>query len=234
MIQPGKVGQAMFETLETRRFLSATALWRGSNLVVRGTPKADEIHINVTMIPSGGSAVVTVNDEQLFAAFVLNFDDRFPGRYVVHARGGADRITISQEYGASTPVLIRGGGGDDVMRLEAMGGFEAKVWGNAGDDRIEFAPALGGFSMPTTIHGGSGDDVITFPAVVKESDVETASANLFGDGGDDVLIGGDASDRLVGGRGNDTLRGRDGNDMLIGGRGTDELDGGDGEDVERG
>nr|MCU0885767.1 hypothetical protein [Beijerinckiaceae bacterium] len=64
--------------------------------------------------------------------------------------------------------------------------------------------------------------------------------SLFGNDGDDVLLGGagndtlsggDDEDTLVGGDGNDSLSGGDEDDLLEGGAGNDILAGNDGEDV---
>lgn len=54
---------------------------------------------------------------------------------------------------------------------------------------------------------------------------------LYGDGGNDNLIGGTGNDMLFGGIGNDTLNGNDGNDILDGGEGDDFLYGGAGDDT---
>src|SRR5690606_19608326 len=80
---------------------------------------------------------------------------------------------------------------------------------------------------------GDGDD--TANAAVAGVAVE-----LFGEGGDDTLIGGVSDDTLDGGSGNDllagnlgddVLRGQSGNDSLQGGAGADTLDGGSGDDT---
>jgi len=54
---------------------------------------------------------------------------------------------------------------------------------------------------------------------------------LFGNTGNDLIIGGDGDDHLSGSTGADDLRGQNGNDKLIGGAGADTLDGGLGNDV---
>ena len=79
------------------------------------------------------------------------------------------------------------------------------------------------------IHGGAGADYIV------------ANAVIFGDAGDDVLMGagglfpllidgGDGDDRIRGNAGADTLLGRDGNDRIFGGAGNDRIEGGLGRD----
>ena len=57
---------------------------------------------------------------------------------------------------------------------------------------------------------------------------------LFGNAGDDDLIGADGEDTLNGGEGADSLQGNDGDDTLLGSRGEDELYGGEGNDILRG
>jgi Ca2+-binding RTX toxin-like protein len=57
---------------------------------------------------------------------------------------------------------------------------------------------------------------------------------LFGDFGNDTLIGGGAADELDGGVGDDLLDGRQGNDRVIGDAGNDTLRGGDGADTLNG
>ncbi|MBB4591541.1 putative Ig domain-containing protein [Xanthomonas cannabis] len=70
-------------------------------------------------------------------------------------------------------------------------------------------------------------------------DTHTIGVSLYGEEGDDVLIGGAGSDLLDGGTGNDVISGSagqdvvfggDGNDLLSGGTGNDRLDGGEGTD----
>ncbi len=56
------------------------------------------------------------------------------------------------------------------------------------------------------------------------------SGKVFGDDGDDKLVGGNKADKLYGGNGDDDLRGGKGNDRLDGGQGDDELNGGKGTD----
>lgn len=67
--------------------------------------------------------------------------------------------------------------------------------------------------------------------------IETGSAfedDLFGQGGNDDLSGGNANDRLFGGNGMDSLNGGFGDDLLVGGDGSDTLTGGFGIDTVEG
>src|SRR5688500_1608154 len=55
-------------------------------------------------------------------------------------------------------------------------------------------------------------------------------AQVVGDGGDNVLVGGDGADTIDGLAGNDVLNGRGHADRLLGRGGNDTLRGGDGSD----
>jgi cyclophilin family peptidyl-prolyl cis-trans isomerase/PKD repeat protein len=114
------------------------------------------------------------------------------------------------------------------------------VGGTAGNDKITLAPVAGGkvkvsfgktvigTFKPTgrmQVFGRGGSDSITISKGISYK------ADLFGEAGNDTLMGGDANDILVGGAGNDSLAGNGGRDILIGGVGTDKLDGGAGDDI---
>jgi Ca2+-binding RTX toxin-like protein len=70
--------------------------------------------------------------------------------------------------------------------------------------------------------GGAGND--------RFSNTSTTPSDAFGQGGNDVLLGGTTSDYLQGGDGNDTLYGSSGADTLLGGAGNDQLLGQGGHD----
>jgi hypothetical protein len=58
--------------------------------------------------------------------------------------------------------------------------------------------------------------------------------HVYGNGGNDILVGGQGQSFLKGGNGNDILRGRGGNDYVHGDSGNDRMYGGNGIDVLRG
>src|SRR5258705_9597736 len=76
------------------------------------------------------------------------------------------------------------------------------------------------------VFGGGGNDTIT----LDESNGALPAAQLFGEKGNDTLIGGSGNDQLFGGTGNDILLGKGGNDLLFGRDGNDTLTGGGGRD----
>lgn len=72
-------------------------------------------------------------------------------------------------------------------------------------------------------HGGSGNDYFNNNTVVPSF--------IYGNAGDDRLIGSNSFDVIEGGDGNDELIGNEGNDKLWGGNGVDFLVGGHGYDI---
>jgi len=63
---------------------------------------------------------------------------------------------------------------------------------------------------------------------------EAGADRLFGQGGADILGGGDGGDRLFGQGGSDTVSGGAGGDRVVGGTGRDVLAGGEGRDLLNG
>jgi Ca2+-binding RTX toxin-like protein len=82
---------------------------------------------------------------------------------------------------------------------------------------------------------------ITLIQIICGAGNDYASANnvtvpcvIFGEAGNDTLIGGSGNDTLVGGNGNDSLQGMNGDDSLEGDMGNDTLYGGPGDDYLNG
>ncbi|HOP98099.1 MAG TPA: calcium-binding protein [Verrucomicrobiota bacterium] len=80
------------------------------------------------------------------------------------------------------------------------------------------------------IFGRAGHDHLS----LDEANGALPAAYLFGEAGNDTLIGGSSADTLNGGTGNDTLLGKGGADSLYGGDDDDTLTGGDGGDLAYG
>jgi Ca2+-binding RTX toxin-like protein len=143
---------------------------------------------------------------------------------------GADKLTGSPhgdvlDGGPGTDAMDAGEGIDTLSyagRPDAVAvDLGAPTAGAPGeDDRVA------GFEQAT---GGEGADVLRVGAAAALPS-PTIRRSLRGEGGDDVLEGGESQDVLDGGAGNDQLAGGVGDDYLEGGPGDDALDGGAGAD----
>jgi Ca2+-binding RTX toxin-like protein len=157
---------------------------------------------------------------------------------VIHGGSGNDTIV-----GISGDHIFYGEGGDDFLD-----GGEGRAYldGGAGNDKI--VVRVGGYGA----NGGAGiDTVVLQPTIYSDHYTLNERDGYLGEDtyitgfealewqggwGDDVVHGGNYSDRLAGGTyGNDSLYGEGGNDVLTGGYyGDDRLFGGDGNDTIRG
>ncbi|MDO9378485.1 MAG: calcium-binding protein, partial [Nocardioidaceae bacterium] len=116
------------------------------------------------------------------------------GDDVIYGDAGADVID-----GGAGSDTIYGGSGADVL----LGGDDTSydyLHGEDGDDQLTAGSAGG------TLLGGNGNDRLTAG--------EVGSA-VYGDAGDDILIGGSGNDYLDGGAGNDEISGGGGNDAIF-------------------
>lgn len=80
------------------------------------------------------------------------------------------------------------------------------------------------------IFGRAGNDQLS----LNEVNGALPTAQLFGEDGNDTLIGGSGADLLEGGNDSDILLGKGGSDTLYGGDGADTLTGGDADDIVEG
>jgi Ca2+-binding RTX toxin-like protein len=131
----------------------------------------------------------------------------------------------------SYPEIYLGAGQDGLSDGGTTDG--ARVWGQAGDDRItvgEDAIAHAGDGNDNVqsvgphalLDGGKGNDVVSGGDGHQE---------LYGGDGNDTIYGSYDNDTLYGGKGNDVLYGNTGKDVLYGNSGNDKLYGGPGKDV---
>jgi serralysin len=165
--------------------------------------------------------------------------------YVVHYRL-EDGPPITPGPGCSRP----GGEADTVVicDLHESGDFSPHMIVDLGDrgDSIDIRAG-----EENVVHGGPGDDVLSSGIFGAEdlfgddgndvlvgprahggpgNDVVYARGSASGDDGNDTMIGSDRGQTLDGGRGNDLLLGNGGRDFLYGNSGDDELRGGIGDD----
>ena len=136
-------------------------------------------------------------------------------------------------------LVITGTSDADTIYLWSSGTANTvHAWMNG----ISFGP----FVLPTggrvVVRAGVGNDQVFASDLYVGADIygETGHDLLVGGYAGDLLDGGDGIDRLWGGFGNDMLRGgngndflygREGNDILLGGAGNDTLEGFDGRDL---
>lgn len=176
-----------------------------------------------------------------------NFDDRliivghssfYPG--LTREGGGASEIEIALSLGAGTDtvtlygydvseeiVLTTGGmdvGYDGDEDITTAGVERVRFYSLGGNDTLVAYAYAGGGTL--YFHGGDGDDLV---------DSGSAQADhLYGDEGNDDLLGGGGADRVYGGPGNDYCSGGAGDDMFFAdpiADGNDRYYGGDGVDT---
>lgn len=209
------------ERLESRRLFSATLA--DGVLYIAGTKRADSLHFEVEVSPSGSSASLTINGKELpqnlFPRGPGGFELVLPNRVVIRAGGGNDRINI--DFGNYRPALvILADAGADRVTIE--GTSRALVRSGPGDDFVH--------ALAATVDGGQGDDELRFGGA-SEAYGGDGQDTLVGFDGADYFDGGAGDDELYGASGNDTLLGGQGHDRLIGGAGMDQLSGGPGNDA---
>lgn len=139
---------------------------------------------------------------------------------------GADTLRVRYPNGSVTLPSIRfdGGAGNDRVL----------VYGSGEDDRIHLIEnAAFAVNVPAntislsnieslTVWAGNGNDEI------DASGLRRLRATIYGESGNDYLVGGEARDTIYGGWGNDRIAGNGGNDALFGQWGDDILFGGAG------
>ncbi len=145
--------------------------------------------------------------------------------------------------GTGNDILLGGAGDDALSGLDGVDSYD----GGADDDRLAVD------ADDTSFQGGSGKDTLDATAAASGitldmvatglevffgsafDDIVTAAGSavaveIRGNGGNDILTGGNAGDLMFGGDGVDTLTGNDGNDYQNGGTGADNYDAGNHDD----
>jgi len=159
-------------------------------------------------------------------------------------RDGIEPVPGSLEDRASLERLVDGA---DAVVTDALQGFafdrisgrpaafELQVNGGAGDDFLNAEAVLDPFVL-LTLDGGTGDDQLHLPWRMDMSHPESPEAGnrVFGQDGNDIIVGGNADELILGGSGNDHIRGVGGNDTISGGDGSDWIHGGSGDDFMAG
>lgn len=169
------------------------------------------------------------NDDSLFGFTIGDFTDGASD--VMNGDAGND-FGSGQDAGdaffqgtGTGGLVVQGTDGDDVIvirRRVTAGGPEAVLQINGVESAVRYSNG-----QTIRVFAGKGNDVV----VMDESTAVTWSSQLYGEAGNDTLIGASRGDLLDGGNGKDALLGLGGDDTLVGGKGDDALNGGAGADL---
>ena len=191
----------------------------GRNRIVFGTrgvnlnqnEKADDADVSLANIEhfelTGGA-----DKDILWAAGSYGTDKQFNASITIDGQAGNDIIG----GGAAGDIVDGGSGWDDIRPL----GGNDKVVGGNGYDLVYFQASNG-------VHADLGRGVARGQGRDRLSSIE----QMWGAGGDDVLVGNGRGNWLAGLGGHDVVKGEGHADHLFGGSGPDLLRGGGGNDV---
>jgi hypothetical protein len=134
----------------------------------------------------------------------------------LNAGTGRDSINVISTR-AGTSLVVRGGLGDDVFRVDGSHAQAGVVTfdGQGGTDTLDYSTWIAGVRVNLALGTATG-------VAGGVRNIE----NVMGGQGDDILIGNDLANVLSGGPGRDILVGRGGADQLLGGSDDDILIGG--------
>lgn len=172
--------------------------------------------------------------------FGMAGDDELEGRIGDDTIDGGDGIDLVTFSTAETGVVVnlldsewslRGHTLDSNTAQDGQGGIDTLI-SVEGAKGTEFVDLLKGSNFhETTFYGEGGDDVIIGGLLGDSLYGGSGADSIFGYAGNDLIHGGTGNDYLRGDSGHDMLYGGDGDDELLGGRHNDLLSGGDGQDL---
>ncbi|MBT99683.1 MAG: hypothetical protein CL902_13830, partial [Dehalococcoidia bacterium] len=180
----------------------------GSEFRVNEYTSSSQYYPDVAPLEGGGFIITWWDDSShdggsSYDVYAQRYDaDGTAGKlYTLEGSDGADTVTL---LGISDYATVDLGAGSDVLTLD-----------NSTADVFFVADAESVYA------GGGGDTVM----VIGDDGI-----SVFGEGGEDRLMGNSSDNSLYGGEDNDTLVGEGGSDILFGGAGADTIDGGRGDD----
>jgi len=136
--------------------------------------------------------------------------------------GGTDTlISIEQVRATSGSDTLIGGNGNDVLRGNGSNDF---IDGGNGSDVADYSNNASNQAVSVDLSVGRANDGL------GGTDTLISIENVWGNAGNDTIIGGNGAESLWGNSGNDSLVGGDGADTLYGGFGNDTIAGGNGDD----
>lgn len=191
------------------------------NIVIEGGNDDDSIDLSGLTLAPGFYAVVlggNGNDYILGSKGSQNFLFGGTGRVDIKETDGKKYVSLAEVYPDST---------NDGNNVIVGGKGKNFIFGGIGNDYI-----LGGVNTldNTTENHLFGD----FGSVMFDATsnlIQTNRYDLYEDGGNDTILGGNGRDYIYGGAGNDSIDGREGNDEIHAGKGNDVVYGGSGSDV---
>ncbi|QDU31082.1 Hemolysin, chromosomal [Anatilimnocola aggregata] len=135
---------------------------------------------------------------------------------------------VGPVYQAGPNVIVQGTDAGEYIYVWTNASGQVMTW-LAGVNRGPFTLGAGGRVI---VYAGGGNDWVyaTDSAAPVTIYGQAGQDNIVGGRADDILDGGDGFNRLIGGPGNDILLGGPVNDILEGREGDDVLVGGDGDD----
>ena len=209
-----------FEPLEERRLFASVSLDDGVLTLVGDSSRSNELVVQ----PSGSSHLY---------AYANNANKKVLKSAVrsVKFNGGSKEDDIFLASTLSIPASVKGGAGDDDIRLGKGNDFvdggdgNDRIWTREGNDK-----AVGGAGNDE-FRGDYGNDTFDGGAGNDTADGGQGDDAILGGAGNDSIIGNLGNDKLDGGDGNDYFRGDAGNDTITGGAGNDTLAGGSGADT---
>jgi Ca2+-binding RTX toxin-like protein len=155
----------------------------GRTITITGTIQPDAVFVDLAPTDPSSIVIELDNDPSQVQTFPLaSFDT------ISASLGGGDDQFI-EESGVTTPTIVHGGAGNDM--ITTAGGNDV-ITGDGGND---------------TINGGDGDDVISAGAGADVVDPGRGNDAVSLDAGADIVTWnpGDGSDTIDGGAGQDTL-----------------------------
>jgi Ca2+-binding RTX toxin-like protein len=224
-------------------YLAAMALVNGDDPKV--VPLVDQTLWHITSVVDGyviGEVATTVGNGWTYATLVGSITP-----------DGSVSFSFTEHDGATDPTVGRG----TMVEKDGAWYFEMQMTSGSGSASVshwaymaEVTPGdrawdmLPGYSStgveaafdddPSNDAGSKAPQRIVIGTDAADQPGHLASKSgllLFGEGGDDILEGGNKADGLVGGAGSDTLSGLIGRDDLYGQSGADRLYGGSGADL---
>ena len=182
-----------------------------------------------------------VGNEATVARELTRGDGYYTNDQLVFTTNGSgnDQVQVSQRDDGTVDVSVNG----ETYEVALAQGQELTLRVGAGEDVVEVAPNV---RVNIVVDGGDGDDDITLQGSGNSRidggdgddhvDLSASSGrnDVFGNTGNDGIVGGNGADVLYGGDGNDVIDGGDGTNYLEGGKGDDEFDAATGKNMVSG